>query len=278
MNTTNPDERRIDGPESTVEPSATERADGRWSDAQKGRAIEIFSRLGFLQIDNVIPLELVNALSLAYDERYRGRTDQELAGSSQLVGHRRYMVTVDIEPPFDAPDLYANPFVFPLVTAVLGSSAVLLSFGMVMALAGSRDQQVHRDHSPLFPEVPLGGLLPCYALTVVVPLVDLDPATVGTTALWPGSHREAQPELQPFDTAVLPRPRLGSVYMMDYRLVHAGTVNRSETTRPILYVIYSRPWFTDAENYSRQAKISISAERLAAVPQTYRSLFANVRP
>ncbi|MGH9386851.1 MAG: phytanoyl-CoA dioxygenase family protein [Vicinamibacterales bacterium] len=226
----------------------------------------------------MIPLDVAHALTQAYDQRYRDRTEQELAASCSRVGDRRYMVTVAIEPPFDSPELYANPFIFPLLTSALGSSVALLSFGMVMALAGSRDQQVHRDHSPLFPEVPLGGLLPCYAATVVVPLVDLDPATVGTTALWPGSHREAQPALESFDSAVLPRARLGSVYMMDYRLVHAGMGNRSDTTRPILYVIYSRPWFTDAENYTRQAKVSISPERLAAVPEAYRSLFAHVRP
>jgi hypothetical protein len=43
-----------------------------------------------------------------------------------------------------------------------------------------------------------------------------------------------------------------------------------------VYLIYSRPWFTDSENYGRQAKISISPDRLSAVPDAYRPLFAQI--
>ena len=34
----------------------------------------------------------------------------------------------------------------------------------------------------------ISSLLPAYALTVVVPLIDMDECH-GTTAVWPGSHR-----------------------------------------------------------------------------------------
>jgi ectoine hydroxylase-related dioxygenase (phytanoyl-CoA dioxygenase family) len=111
-----------------------------------------------------------------------------------------------------------------------------------------------------------------------VPLIDLDRDTVGTTAVWPGTHRTTQRhDSCTYETAVFPGPRAGSVYLMDYRLLHAGTANRSEGPRPILYLIYARPWFTDAENYSRQAKLSMTGARLAAVPELYRPLFLHVQ-
>ena len=263
--------------ESTLVPSVSERADRQWSNDHLETAFDIFVRLGFLQLDDVIPAALATALSRAYEERYRVRTRAELEAASLQVGHRRFMVTLEMEPPFDDVDVYANPFVFPLLTRLLGTQAVLRSAGLVIALAGSREQHIHRDHPPLFPEVPIGPMLPCYAVTLVVPLIDLDQATVGTTAVWPGTHREARPhEGRTFDTAFFPAPRLGSAYVMDYRLLHAGTANRSDTSRAILYFLYARPWFTDAQNYSHQATISMSPERLAAVPETHRSLFTQI--
>ena len=117
--------------------------------------------------------------------------------------------------------------------------------------------------------------VPCYAVTVVLPLVDLD-AETGATAVWLGTHRQrwvGQPNPDPAQ-AYVPEVGLESVYLMDYRLVHGGRANLTARPRPILYMIYSRPWFTDRANLTLQARIRMSPEGRAAVPAELQPLFA----
>ena len=45
-----------------------------------------------------------------------------------------------------------------------------------------------------------------------------------------------------------------AVLMVDYRLAHCGTKNPSQVPRPILYLVYARKWFTDAENFVSRAR------------------------
>ena len=121
---------------------------------------------------------------------------------------------------------------------------------------------------------------------VVVPLVDLD-ETTGTTAVWEGSHRRgvsakeeprSTTELEQLEGAVFPRARMGDCYFMDFRLLHAGTANLSEQPRPILYLVYSRPWFEDRRNFDMQQPLLISSEEYAKIPQEHLYLFKNARP
>ena len=60
---------------------------------------------------------------------------------------------------------------------------------------------------------------------------------------------------------------------MDYRLLHCGAPNRSERVRPLLYLIYSRDWFSDAVNYRGQPNVIVSPEAFAAVPRALKPLF-----
>ena len=252
-----------------------ERASGRLSEAGRHKALIAMQRSGFLQINDVLPREFAAALHRAYSERYSAADESGLTHTWLRVGDKRYMITVDLAAPFSDPRLYANPFFFPVVNDLLGQAAVLSSFGAVCALPGAAAQHIHVDHPPLFEETNLAPLLPCHAVTVVLPLVDLD-AAAGATAVWPGSHREASP-IAPTertqDAAFVPETRLGSMYMMDYRLVHGGTANRSQHPRPILYAVYTRPWFSDASNFLTQPGLRMSSEDLAAVPEAFRTLF-----
>jgi hypothetical protein len=220
-------------------PSEAERQASAWTPDGLKRALAAFQKLGFLEIPDALPRPAAEGLAAAYRERY-ATTEPALAASSLRVGDRRYQVTVDLTPPFDDPLVYANPFALPVIDGVLGGQAVLVGAGAVSALPGAADQHVHRDYPELFVEAAMSHMLPRFAAMMVVPLVDLDPATVGTTGVWPGSHREnpqSVPARQTYETALLPAPRLGSVYLMDYRLLHGGTANRSDRERPILYFL-----------------------------------------
>jgi ectoine hydroxylase-related dioxygenase (phytanoyl-CoA dioxygenase family) len=97
----------------------------------------------------------------------------------------------------------------------------------------------------------------------------------GTTALCPGSHldyREAV-STKGFEP-VIPT---GSCVFWDYRLLHAGTANRSAVPRPLLYLMCCRPWFLDHVNYLRQAPLRASKHWLSTLSKENRSLLARAR-
>jgi hypothetical protein len=54
---------------------------------------------------------------------------------------------------------------------------------------------------------------------------------------------------------------------MDYRLWHQGAANRSNRPRPVLYIIYTRSWFTDLVNFRKHARLRLSKEDALAMPR-----------
>ncbi|MEJ8566857.1 phytanoyl-CoA dioxygenase family protein [Elongatibacter sediminis] len=251
------------------------------------RAAHGFRVHGALQLDGCFDPARVAALREAFLHDYASRDRAEIEQSCLKVGHERFMFSLRLEPPFMDPELYANPRLLPVLHRLLGDDCVIQSFGAVCAYPGAPAQHVHRDHPPLFAEA--GGLnafFPPYALHVVVPLVDLTEST-GTTALWEGSHRirssreenrYSRRQLDAFEGAVMPWPKVGDCYLMDFRLRHAGTANSSTIPRPILYLVYSRRWFQDRKNYELQEPLMIERDEYERIPEPYRHLFENARP
>lgn len=77
----------------------------------------------------------------------------------------------------------------------------------------------------------------------------------GATAQHLGSHRKTRPTSTfGFDEAHLAYLRMGDAYLMDYRVVHAGTPNQGPVPRPVIYLGYCRHWYLDAENYLDQGQ------------------------
>ena len=242
---------------------------------------------GCLTLENVYDPEKVSAMQTDFFENYASKDREDIEKTSLKVGVERYMFSIQLQMPYLDPDIYACPNVLPIVKALLGEDCILQSVGVVCAYPGAPMQPVHRDYPPLFAEA--GGLnafFPPFALHVVVPLVDLNEET-GTTALWEGSHRvksasdegnwsQAGPDQ--LNGAILPTPKVGDCYFMDYRLRHTGTPNHSEKPRPILYLIYSRRWFMDRRNYDIQMPLMITSSRYKEIPEEHLPLFEIVRP
>jgi hypothetical protein len=190
------------------------------------------------------------------------------------VGDQRFMVPVEVKPPFDDPRLSANPLVLPILKRQLGDDCIMNSFGSVVALPGAASQVRHVDHDFLFGFAESVSLPP-WAMTLVVPLVDLDHST-GTTAVFEGSHRRealADEGRQPS----LPWARMGDGFLMDYRLWHFGTMNDGTRLRPILYLVYSRPWFLDEHNFYALSPLTVTDAVFAALPAELRALFGPSR-
>jgi hypothetical protein len=72
-------------------------------------------------------------------------------------------------------------------------------------------------------------------------------------------------------TATLSR---GDCMMMDYRTMHAGLPNRSTRVRPIIYLVYARPWFFDENNYGNRIPIDLPAKEYRKLPAPAQKLMA----
>jgi ectoine hydroxylase-related dioxygenase (phytanoyl-CoA dioxygenase family) len=235
-------------------------------------AQQVFASKGVLVIENAFAPELIKSLRNAFVSDYARHLIDRETDESLRVGDKRILVPVKVTGAFNTPQLYANPFVFPLVQDLLGAECVLGSFGAITALPGAEDQRIHRDHPFLFHEEVIDTLMPVYAVTAIVPLVDVDEYR-GTTRVWPGSHRVWQEGEAAELSSEDPVARVGSCILMDYRLLHGGTANRSEQVRPILYIVYHRSWFKDYVNILKVKELCASAKEFANIPQGYQRWF-----
>ena len=231
-----------------------------------------------MQIKSALRPEYVAQLHRAYVDTYHDYFEDREFADALNVGTKRTQVTVDIEGPFNSPQLYANASILPVLKLVLGDQLILSGFGSVVSLPGAPDQHRHRDHPNIYELTETEAtaawvdmLLPPYALNLIIPLVPLN-AINGTTRLWLGSHLvpKSMSEHMPSVDPVLD---LGDCLLVDYRLLHSGTANHSENPRPILYNLYCRPWFRDSRNYRKQLPVRISREEYSRVPAQFRHLF-----
>ena len=229
-------------------------------------AAEQLESEGFTALEGLWDVEFIDALRKEYQRQY---PDVAAAADAYLVDKRRVQVTMQLKGPFLSPQLYAHPEVLALARSALGDDILIDNFSLVTALPGAPAQNLHVDHPDLFPEHPFArAAIRPYALNVSIPLVDLTPET-GTTRLFSVSHRRI-PE---GGESHLPYIARGGCYVADYRLRHHGTENGSPAERPILYLMFARPWFTDITNYGDNVRIRIAAEDLKTVPPEHRPLF-----
>jgi ectoine hydroxylase-related dioxygenase (phytanoyl-CoA dioxygenase family) len=117
-------------------------------------------------------------------------------------------------------------------------------------------QHVHRDHSHLYEREKVGRDMPAHAINLAIPLVDVD-LEMGSTSFWPGSHRWERDAPRDDDEMVEPELRTGDCMIIDYRTMHAGMPNRSTRVRPVLYIVYARPWFFDEKNFTNRHPLDL---------------------
>jgi hypothetical protein len=208
------------------------------------RASRCFRTDGALIIEGIVDTTTIAAARAAFHQAYSHYLDESKHEDALPVGDRRILVTVRLEPPFDDPRLFANPYLLPVVSAALDEPFVLGAFGVVCSLPSAPAQHKHNDGGNLFPQSGLNGVLPAAAITVGIPLLEMNEVH-GTTALWLGSHRGLVNEV-----AIEPVVHEGSFMLWDFRLMHGGTPNQSALPRPLLYLTYCRPWFVEYMNFN----------------------------
>lgn len=233
-------------------------------------AARLFREFGTLVIENAFSRDLLSRLHSDFMGKYEPLLQGGHVENALKVGNDRYMMTLDIEGTFNSADVYANRFLQKLFLRLLGNDYVLGSLTAVASLAGAPDMRVHKDHPALFPEDNSSTQIPTFAITVLLPLLGMT-SELGTTRVVKGSHRKNSD-----DSACMPHQDplgpVGSCLLMDYRLTHQGLANRSNQVRPVLSMVYNRPWFRDAVNYRKQPPLAISAEEFARVPEEHQTL------
>jgi len=251
--------------------SEQEQKSGKLLQTTLDTAKALFKEHGFLKIENLFPIELIDRLS----EYYLGGLDFDQKGDLSVgaqVSHKRYIVPVPLKGPFNDPRVYANSLLMPILTSLLGKQAILTSLGSVTSLPGALDQHIHADYLPIFEEdTAAGSSVPTFAITMGIPLVDIDVIN-GPTKIWSGTHKLYPPncDLYPFTRYLLTGPK-GSCYFWDYRTLHAGGSNHSEDLRPLLYMAYTRRWFNDFLNPDT---LIIDEDEYKKIPEEHKSLFA----
>lgn len=237
-----------------ISPSAAERAAGAFEGTTLALAARALRVDGALVVEDVIGPALIAEARAFFLERYARYLDGTSCADAQTVGPGRSMITVTVEPPFDNPQLFANPWLVSILSAALDADFVVDSLGVVCSLPSAEAQPRHRDGAPLFP-AGLDALLPTTAITLGIPLREMNEQN-GTTGILRGSHRPTDAKKEP-EEEVAPVVREGSAILWDYRVLHGGTANRSAAPRQLLYLACCRPWFVDHRNFARPGERQI---------------------
>jgi ectoine hydroxylase-related dioxygenase (phytanoyl-CoA dioxygenase family) len=265
---------------SRIIPSEAERAAGSLGSETVERASQCFRADGALVIEDVVDAAIIAEARRAFNQTYSHYLDGSKHEDALGVGDRRLLITIRLEPPFDDPRLFANPYLLSVLSAALDDGFVVGAFGVVCSLPSAPAQQRHEDGGILFPQSRLNGLLPAAAITVGIPLLEMNELH-GTTALWLGSHRDATSAVTE-EGAIEPVVREGSCMLWDFRLIHGGTPNGSALPRPLLYVTYCRPWFMeylnfDAKKNPKQKPLLATKAFLSGLSEQQRRLLARAQ-
>lgn len=235
---------------------------------------ERFARDGCLVVDRLFDRNLIDRVRDEFERQYSD-IDPVNPPLHLKVGNGRLQVAPLLRGALLDPALYAHPVLLQLLKGILADAFVIDSVSVVLAMPGASDQRLHRDHPPLFgSDTTSDASLPGYAVTVAIPLIDLD-AETGSTELFPGSIDRPQPEhdTSQLGPGVVPFVQRGGCFLMDYRLWHRGRANRTSRTRPILYIVYAREWFTDMINFARNPRLAIDPVEAARIPNEHRPMF-----
>lgn len=234
----------------------------------------IFAKSGVVLIDNLIQPGLLEELRAAHKEAVENWQNAGL-GKPNNVGDKRFTVPIRMKAPFNNPALFANPVLMDLLTKAMGDKPILNAFGAVVTRKNARMQHVHREHPLLFADDAVNVVLPTYATTTLIPLIDLD-KEAGGTQLWENTHRtetDYQWQGDPLEIYT----RAGSALTFDYRLYHGGMPCKASHNRPLVFLSYSLPWFKDTLAFESHAAIGISPSELEQVPEEHRDIFRFAR-
>ncbi len=229
-------------------------------------------RNGVSIVHNVIDKNTIEHCHRAIQQEKSDLFEKTKETDRFYVSSGRFYKAICIEGPVANRELLLPKAIESALVESLGTDFVFDSFGIINSLPGAAEQHWHRDGGILFPGNPLNFLLPVTAVTLAIPLVEMNDET-GTTGFALGSHRANDHPLRPDFEPVVP---VGSAAIWDYRIFHKGMANRSRIPRPLFYATYCRPWWRDVSNFDggRGVKLSVRRETFDGLDEIMQSRLA----
>ncbi len=256
-----------------MEFSPSEISTGKIDESKLESLLKAFRKDGCIVLKDVFSKGKIECLNNCLTKNYADYLENKEYDDALKVGHKRHNITIDINGEFNAPDIYCHPLILEILHHLLEPRFVISDLTCVLSLPGSKQMQVHRD-GVIFNNSPVRGLLPPFAIGVLIPLVPFT-KTNGTTRFWPGSHlgTSSVEEIAQSPDFIDAEIDTGSCILMDYRLCHRGKPNNSDTVRPLLYCNYCNHWYLDSGNFKKQAHFYMSDQELMKMPEQHRGMF-----
>lgn len=214
-------------------------------------------RHGAAVVESVWSADLIDGLREAVLAQHPEFGDPDLLEDFLGARDARFIAPVMLSDRVSASGVLQSQALGALCAALLGDDYVYEAFGMLLVRPGAEAQHPHRDGGMLFPETGIDKILPPSALTIVIPLVDVD-AEYAPTGVAAGTHRELfapdHVELGPVEL------RRGDIAVWDFRVIHAGLANRTDRARPALYLTACRPFWVDHKNFGETARVKLAGD------------------
>ena len=245
-------------------PRALPVADMADTDVDPAEVAKQFREAGAVHLKGCFPRALIEEAAAEFAAGQERHQKEIEAGAALRVGDRRHMVTLDTDGVFGRPEILASERLMSIFDHLLGSRFILGSATAVVSHPGGRPQRWHRDNFALFEEAKTMGFPPIL-ISAIVPLVPIN-NIVGSTQIAIGSNQDRDLD-ETICPLVEPQTELGDCYLMDSSLIHRGMPNQSDTPRPIVALVYQRPWYVDVENFGRQERIRMSETVAKRLPE-----------
>lgn len=253
---------------------------GRFGPEQATEAAQALARDGVVAFDRLFDPALVASLGRelrrvvpgAYDETARQPVDYLSVGDHRING----LVPIG-KGLSGALDLLLHPTLEAFFCETLGNAWVYESFGVISSFPGATLQHLHSDDTFLFAGSEHDGKLPAFALTIAIPLVEVNEVNGGTEFLL-GTHRcksgKSYPGV-PVSSPLAP----GDCMIWDFMVRHRGRPNASNAARPMFYITACRPFWIDSANFRFGAqKLVIQPELVWSLPPEKRKRLKRFKP
>lgn len=243
-------------------------------------ASQALLRDGVVGLEQLWPAGQIDGLNAALRASIPGAFDSAapLPEDIWVVGSKRINGLVPIAGRLaGCADLLQHPALLELLNQALGEGWVYESFGVISSFPGATMQKLHSDSPHLYESDDLAPVLPPFALTISIPLVDVD-ASNGSTEFLLGTHKALEVPLNPGKPAWSNVAR-GDCLIWDFRVRHRGQANTSDQTRPMLYVTACRNFWQDSTNFRPDArKLVLGRDAWARISAQHRKHFVRAKP
>jgi tetratricopeptide (TPR) repeat protein len=238
------------------------------------KALTLFEDKGAVLFQDIFPKTLIDQARDTFMQHFEDFQKSEM-GKPNFVGNKRYTFPLRVIKPFNEPAIFANDVLINLLTEHMGQRPIINAYGAVVTYPGANSQHVHREHPLLFIEDQHNIGLPAQAVTVLIPLVNLN-ESLGGTQFWPGTHKLGAEAVWEGPSTVLYAQK-GDALLLDYRTFHGGMPCISGEMRIVIFITYSMPWFRDTLAFESHDALAISEQELNSIREEHRDLFKFAR-